>query len=85
MNKRLFLSLLAVFAFQLLFAQREGLSGFSKGSTPEEVGKRLAYHFVNSRHDLYAGMYIHYAGVCIWNGAIDYALKTKDQSSLSFC
>lgn len=79
MNKRLFLSLLAVFTFQLLFAQQGELSGFPKGSTPNEIGKRLAYHFVDSRHDLYAGKYMHYAGVCTWNGALDYALKTKDQ------
>lgn len=71
--------LLAVLACQFLFAQKEGLSGFPKGSTPNEVGKRLAYHFVDSRHDLYAGKYMHYAGVCTWNGAIAYALKTKDQ------
>lgn len=79
MSKKLFLSLLAVFAFQLLFGQKGELGNFPKGSTPEEMGKRLAYHFVNSRHDLYAGRYMHYAGVCSWNGALDYALKTKDQ------
>jgi unsaturated rhamnogalacturonyl hydrolase len=79
MYKRLFLFLLATFTAQLLFAQREGLSSFPKGSTPNEVGKRLAYHFVDSRYDLYAERYIHYAGICTWNGALDYALKTKDQ------
>ncbi|SMD02052.1 glycoside hydrolase family 88/105 protein [Pedobacter africanus] len=79
MSKKLFLSLFALFAYQLLFAQKGTLTGFSKGSTPEEIGKRLSYHFVNSRHDLYAGRYMHYAGVCTWNGALDYALKTQDQ------
>lgn len=79
MYKRLFLSLLAVFTFQLLFAQQKELASFPKGVTPQEVGKRLAYHFVDSRHDLYAGRYMHYAGVCTWNGALDYAVKTKDQ------
>src|SRR5690606_15937579 len=36
-------------------------------------------HFVDSRHDLYAARWIHYAEVCTWNGALDYALKAKDQ------
>lgn len=71
--------LLFLFPFQLLFAQQNLLTDYPKGYTPEEVGKRLAYHFVDDRHDLYAGRYIHYAEVCTWNGALDYALKTKDQ------
>lgn len=38
MSKRLFLSLLATFAFQFLFAQKWALSNFPKGPMPEEVG-----------------------------------------------
>jgi|GEM_PF-6172397 len=41
--------------------------------------KRLSYHLVDERQDLYAGKYIHYTEVCAWNGAIDYALKVNDQ------
>ncbi len=79
MCKKLFLLLLAIFSCQFLFAQQTLLTDFPKGFTPKEVGKRLAYHFVDGRHDLYAGQYIHYAEVCAWNGSLDYALKTKDQ------
>lgn len=79
MSKKLFLSLLTVFSFQLMFAQHKELTSFPKGSEPKQVGKRLAYHFVNSRHELYAGRYIHYAEVCTWNGALDYALKANDR------
>ncbi|MFT3902672.1 MAG: glycoside hydrolase family 88 protein [Niabella sp.] len=79
MNKKVLILLWLIFPFQLLFAQRDILADFPKGSTPQEVGKRLAYHFVNERHELYAGKYIHYAEVCTWNGALDYALKVKDQ------
>lgn len=79
MFKNLFLSLLAVFSIQGLSAQQNPLSGFPKGFTPMEVGKDLAYHFVDCKHDLYAGRWIHYAEVCTWNGALDYALKAKDQ------
>ncbi|RZL09149.1 MAG: glycosyl hydrolase, partial [Pedobacter sp.] len=78
MIKRLSLSLFAIFAFQFLFAQQQQLTGFPKGSTPNEVGKRLAYHFVDSKYDLYFDRYVHYASVCTWNGALDYALKAKD-------
>ncbi|HEY8956921.1 glycoside hydrolase family 88/105 protein [Chitinophaga sp.] len=76
---KLFLSLLAIISFQFLFAQQNLLTQFPKGATPTDVGKRLAYHFVDGRHELYAGKYIHYAEVCAWNGALDYAVKTKDQ------
>ncbi len=78
MCKKLFL-LLAFFPFQLLCSQGNPLTNFPKGSTPEEVGKRLAYHFVDDRHDLYAGRYIHYAEVCTWSGALDFAVLTKNQ------
>jgi rhamnogalacturonyl hydrolase YesR len=76
---KLFLSLLAIISFQFLSAQQNLLTKFPKGSAPNEVGKRLAYHFVDGKHELYAGQYIHYAEVCTWNGALDYAIKTKDQ------
>lgn len=66
------------FASQLLWGQSSTLTGFPKNFTPQEVGKRLAYHFIDGRHDLYAGQYIHYAEVCTWNGALDYAVKAKD-------
>ncbi|MGO1244921.1 MAG: glycoside hydrolase family 88/105 protein [Sphingobacterium sp.] len=65
--------------FQFVIGQENTLHNFPSGSTPEEVGKRLADHFVGSRHELYAGRWMHYAGVCAWNGAIDYAIKTNDQ------
>lgn len=79
MCKKLFV-LFFFFPFHFLLAQSSGiLKDFPKGYTPEEVGKRLAYHFVDDRHDLYAARYIHYAEVCTWTGALDYALHTKDQ------
>jgi len=80
MRKKIFL-LLFLLPSQFLFvqAQRKLLTDFPKGFTPQEIGKRLSYHFVEERHDLYAGRYIHYAEVCTWNGAIDYALKVNDQ------
>ncbi|MDR1937345.1 MAG: glycoside hydrolase family 88 protein [Tannerellaceae bacterium] len=78
MCERLFL-LLVLFPFQLVCSQGNSLTDFPKGATPEEIGKRLAYHFVDDRHELYAGRYIHYAEVCTWSGALDYAIRTKNQ------
>ncbi|MDR1865734.1 MAG: glycoside hydrolase family 88 protein, partial [Bacteroidales bacterium] len=68
-----------LFSFQGLFAQNSLSADFPKGYTPEEVGKRLAYHFTDDRHDLYGGRWIHYAEVCTWNGALRYAAVTKDR------
>lgn len=78
MYKRIFLTLLAVISCHLLFAQHKDLTGFAKGFTPSEVGKRLAYHFVDNKHEFY-DRYIHYAEVCTWNGALDYAVNAKDE------
>ncbi len=79
MSKKLILSLLILWCYRFLPAQSAALSGFPRHFTPQEVGKRLAYHFVDGRHDLYAAKYIHYAEVCTWNGALDYAVKARDQ------
>ena len=78
---RKYLFVLFSFISQLLFAQTDLLKDFPKGYTPEEVGKRLAYHFIDDRHDLY-DRYIHYAEVCTWNGALSFAKATKDEKLL---
>lgn len=78
MTKKL-LFLFLIIPFQVIFAQENTLSGFPKGYKPEEVGKRLAYHMVDDKHALYAERYIHYAEVCTWTGALDYAIQVKDQ------
>ena len=79
MHKKFFLALLTVLSFQFLYAQHSSLTAFPKGFEPKEIGRRLAYHFVDGRHELYAGQYIHYAEVCSWNGALDLALKINDR------
>ncbi|ULT41915.1 hypothetical protein KRR40_46430 [Niabella defluvii] len=57
MSKKLILSLLILWCYRFLPAQSAALSGFPRHFTPQEVGKRLAYHFVDGRHDLYAAKY----------------------------
>ena len=43
------LLLLFLLPFQLVFAQTSLLTDFPEGYTPKEVGKRLAYHFVDGK------------------------------------
>ncbi|MDR0393817.1 MAG: glycoside hydrolase family 88 protein [Tannerella sp.] len=77
MYKKIFL-LLFIFCSRILFARTDVPNDFPKGYTPEEIGKRLAYHFVDERHELYSGKWIHYAEVCTWYGALKFAAITKD-------
>jgi len=65
--------------FQLLMAQQSSLTKFPKGSTPEEVGKLLAYRFINAKHALHAGKWISYPETFYWNGSLTYAALTHDQ------
>lgn len=68
--KKSLLSLIFLLPIQFLLAQNSALTNLPTGSVPEEVGKRLGYHFVGARHDLYTAKYIHYAEVCTSTGAL---------------
>ncbi|NDV57142.1 glycoside hydrolase family 105 protein [Bacteroides sp. 519] len=76
---RKLVALLFLLPFMQLFAQTSEFTKFPQGYTPNEIGTRLSYHFIGQRHELYAGRYIHYAEVCTWTGALDYAVRVKDQ------
>ncbi|HEX3007106.1 MAG TPA: glycoside hydrolase family 88 protein [Bacteroidales bacterium] len=78
MCKRVFI-LLFCFPFQLLFAQKDLLTDFPKGYTPKEVGKRLAYRFVDGKHMLHAGKWISYPETFNWRGALKFAAITRDK------
>ena len=78
MLKKIFI-LLSFFPFQLLLAQSSQLTDFPEGYTPEEVGKRLAYRFVDGKHALHAGKWISYPETFNWNGALQLAKITKDK------
>ncbi|MDR3792311.1 MAG: glycoside hydrolase family 88 protein [Terracidiphilus sp.] len=66
------------FAAALLPAQQNYFSNWPKGRSPEEVGKRLAEHFVASPHQYTKT--IHYSEVCTWYGALTYAQLTKNDA-----
>ena len=77
------LILLFFIPFQLLFAQTSMLKDFPEGSTPEEIGKRLAYRFLTEKHALHIGKWIGYPETFYWNGALRYAYLAKDKELLS--
>lgn len=79
MTNRLFATLLLSLTFPLLFAQSTSLTNFPKGSTPEEVGKLLAYRFVDRKHALHAKKWISYPETFNWTGALKFAARTNDQ------
>jgi len=73
------LAALVVFsAATLLTAQQDPFSNWPAGRSPQEVGKRLAEHFVTSPHQY--GKTIHYAEVCTWYGALTYAQLTHNDA-----
>lgn len=62
-----------------LLAQQKLLTNFPDGYTPEQVGKRLGYRFVEGKHMLHAGKWISYPETFNWAGAIKFAVLTKDE------
>ena len=72
-------ALLFLFPFQLLFAQDAMLTDFPEGFTPQEVGKRLAYRFTESKHMLHGGKWISYPETFNWNGSLKFAAVTNNK------
>jgi len=57
-------------------AQSADLTHWPEGTSPQEVGKLLAEHFVTSPHQYTAT--IHYSEICTWYGALTFAQLTHD-------
>jgi rhamnogalacturonyl hydrolase YesR len=74
---------LLLFSFNGAFAQRNMLKNFPKESSPTEVGKLIAYRFVNAKHALHAGKWISYPETFYWTGALKFAKLEKDQKLLN--
>lgn len=82
--KKLLLLPLALLSFQTLFAQKSLLADFPEGYSPQEVGKRIAYRFVEpwQKHALHAGKWIGYPQTFYWNGSLQFAAITGDNELL---
>jgi len=72
------LGLLLPAAAATLSAQTDYFNNWPAGRSPEDVGKRLADHFVTSPHQYTAT--IHYSEVCTWYGALTFAQLTHDNA-----
>jgi rhamnogalacturonyl hydrolase YesR len=59
-----------------LYAQPDTLSNWPAGASPQEVGKRIAEHFITSPHQY--GNTLHYSEVATWYGALTFAQLTHD-------
>jgi len=55
-----------------------GFTNWPAGTSPQEVGKALADHFVTSPHQYTKT--IHYSEVCTWYGALRFANLTHDDA-----
>jgi unsaturated rhamnogalacturonyl hydrolase len=74
---------IATFGFLLqsqvmAWAQTDYFSNWPSGSSPQEVGKRVAQHFVTSPHQYSAT--IHYSEAATWYGAFTFAQLTHDDA-----
>ena len=70
--------LLIAVAASTASAQDALFSNWPAGLSPQEVGKKLAEHFVTSPHQYTAT--IHYSEACTWYGALTFANLTRDDA-----
>jgi unsaturated rhamnogalacturonyl hydrolase len=72
------ITMVVLFAAVIAPAQQDYFSNWPDGRSPQDVGKRLAEHFVTSPHQYTAT--IHYSEVASWYGALTYAQLTHDNA-----
>lgn len=72
------IGLLLVAASTSLVAQENYFTNWPEGTARQEVGKRVADHFVTSGHQY--GPTIHYSEVVSWYGALTFAKQTHDDA-----
>jgi unsaturated rhamnogalacturonyl hydrolase len=72
------LSLVLSLAAGMASAQQDYFSNWPEGRSPQEVGKRVAEHFVTSPHQYTAT--IHYSEAATWYGALTFAQLTHNDA-----
>jgi rhamnogalacturonyl hydrolase YesR len=70
--------LLVMVCNTVALAQKNYFSDWPKGTSPQEVGKKMADHFVVSPHQYTATL--HYSEVATWYGALTFAQLTHDDA-----
>jgi len=77
--KRYLWTFLALLFASASMAQKDLLQDFPSGSTPQEVGRRLAYHFIDSKHAFWGDTKnLGYHEVCAWNGTLMWGRAVGD-------
>ena len=76
LNAGLLLGALVLASTMPAFAQGDYFGNWPKGSSPQEVGKRLAEHIAAGPHQDSPTM--HYAEIATWYGALTFAQLTHD-------
>jgi unsaturated rhamnogalacturonyl hydrolase len=64
-----------------VFAQNKYFADWPSGTSPAEVGKRVAERFIptpNMEMDSHGPQALHYSHVATWTGALQFARLTKD-------
>lgn len=79
MKRGFLIGCMAVWLCISAFAQGGSWKNFPEEYAPERIGHRLGYHFLDGKHLLHAGKWIHYAEVCTWLGALRYAEQVNDE------
>jgi unsaturated rhamnogalacturonyl hydrolase len=78
LNATLFAPLLLALTLSASAQDNTYFSNWPSGVSPQEVGKRVAEHFVSSPHQYTAT--IHYSEVATWYGALTFASLTHDDA-----
>jgi unsaturated rhamnogalacturonyl hydrolase len=78
LNTTLFAPLLFALTLSASAQDNTYFSNWPTGVSPQEVGKRVAEHFVSSPHQYTAT--IHYSEVATWYGAFTFASLTRDDA-----
>jgi rhamnogalacturonyl hydrolase YesR len=63
-----------------LSAQQNYFNNWPAGRSPQEVGKRLADHFITTPHQENSLHTVGYADICTWYGALTFAQLTHDDA-----
>jgi rhamnogalacturonyl hydrolase YesR len=77
-TKGVVLGLMLSVGVSLATAQEDYFSNWPAGVSPQEVGKKLADHFVTSPHQYSAT--IHYSEAATWYGALSFSQLTHDDA-----
>src|SRR5271170_2842525 len=78
LNTTLFAALVLALTLSASAQDNTYFSNWPSGVSPQEVGKRVAEHFVSSPHQYTAT--IHYSEVATWYGALTFATLTHDDA-----